>query len=100
MKDAALKIPAYWIRVPDSFISVFLSGKVITLSPKGATDVTTTSTHDRGYATAGIFRNNSRAVCPGGKSVVEVCSARSRQSDRGGTPPVLSLFGQREEVRS
>src|SRR5436309_14978590 len=100
MKNAALKIPALLIGVPDSFVSVSLSGKVITLFPKGDTDVTTTSTDDRGYATAGIFRNNSRGVCPGGPTAVGSRSPRSRQSDRGRTPPVLSLFGQREKVGS
>src|SRR5881296_1047363 len=99
MKNAALKILRFLeTRVRDATVSVSLSGKVITLSAKGDTDVITTRTNDSGYATAWIFRKYSGGVCPGSQSDVPVCSPRPSQSDRGGTPSVLSVFGQREEV--
>src|SRR5437667_12612036 len=99
MKNAALKGPVdSETRFRDAWVSVSLSGKVITLFPKGDTDVTTQRTNDRGYAIAWIFRKYSGCVCPCGPSIVPACSPRSRQSYRGGTPPVLSVFDQREEV--
>src|SRR6266852_7972761 len=99
MKNATLKILSMpETRVRDALVAASLSGKVITLSPKGDTDVTTKRTNDRGYAIAWIFRKYSGCVCPCGPSIVPACSPRPRQSDRGGTPPVLSVFDQREEV--
>src|SRR2546425_5491809 len=99
MKNAALKVLSIpETRVFDTFVSVSLSGKVITLSPKGDTDVSTQRTNDRGYAIAWIFHKYSGCVCPCGPSIMPVCSPRPRQGQRGGTPPVLSAFDQREEV--
>src|SRR5713101_4911853 len=99
MGSAALKvlsIPGTGVR--DGLVAASLLGKVITLSPEGDTDVTTKRTNDSGYAIARIFRKYSGCVCPGGPSIVPVCSPRSGQSHRGRTPPVLFVFDQREEV--
>src|SRR5712691_5531968 len=86
-----LAFAMHWFQYP-------FRGKSSPFPRKGDTDVTTQRTNDRGYAIAWIFRKYSGCVCACGPSIVPVCSPRPRQSQRGGTPPVLSVFDQREEV--
>src|SRR2546422_6821067 len=99
MKKAAVKIPSIpETRVRDAWVGVFLPGRGITLSPEGDTDVTTKRTNDSGYATAWVFGKYSGCVCSCSPSTVPVCAPRPRESHRGGTPRVLSVFDQREKV--
>src|SRR2546422_10398609 len=73
----------------------------LTTAPgKERRDDATTSTDAGGYATPGVLRKNAGVLRERRTPTRGALSSEPRPTDRGGSAPVLSVPGQREEGRA